>query len=71
MHIIKKIITELLSWIEILLKAVTVLFLLAMAKVTLRTNPEIAIPVLSTAVLAFLVWYFFPQLKQAFNKRQP
>jgi len=68
MHIFKKIITEIFSWIEMLVKIISVLLLLAMAKVTLRTNPEIAIPVLSSAALAFLIWYFFPQLKQAFNK---
>jgi len=63
LNTLKKIIAELLSWIVALLKIVTALFILAIAKVTLRTNPDIAIPVLISAAILFLLWYFAPQIK--------
>ena len=63
MSLLKKIINECLSLIVALLKVVTFIFILAIAKVTLRTNPEIAIPVLCTAAISFLLWYFAPKIK--------
>jgi len=63
LNTLKKIITELLSWIVALLKIATGLFILAIAKVTLRTNPEIAVPILIAAAITFLLWYFAPQIK--------
>ena len=64
METIKKTITELLSWFLLLLKLLLAIFLLAVAKITLRTNPEIAAPILGLAAVIFLVWYFLPQIKQ-------
>jgi len=41
-----------------LIQLLVALFLLAMLKVTLRTNPEIAIPVLATsAAIAGFYWF--------------
>ena len=41
-----------------LIQLLIALFLLAMIKVTLRTNPEIAIPVLvSSAAIAAFYWF--------------
>ena len=56
-----------MSWVLALLKLLVAISLLAIAKVTLRTNPEIAIPVLITAAVMFVIWYFFPQIKQFFK----
>ncbi len=67
MNTFQKIITELLSWLLALLKLLVAIALLAIAKITLRTNPEIAIPVLATAAVMFLLWYFAPQIKQFFK----
>jgi len=58
---------SLLGWVLILLKLLVALFLFAMAKVILRTNPELAIAVLSAAGVMFLAWYFAPQIKQFFK----
>ena len=57
----------LLSWFLALLKLLIAISLLAIAKVTLRTNPDLAIAVLGTAVVLFLLWYFAPQIKQFFK----
>jgi len=62
-----KIIPSLLSWLLALLKLLVAIFLLAIAKITLRTNPDIAIPVLITAAILFLAWYFAPQIKNFFR----
>lgn len=59
--------TGLLGWFLAALKLLVAIFLLAIAKITLRTNPEIAIPVLATAAVMFLIWYFAPQIKQFFR----
>jgi len=59
--------TVVLSWLLALLKLLVAISLLAIAKITLRTNPEIAIPVLATAAVMFLIWYFLPQIKQFFK----
>jgi hypothetical protein len=48
-----------------LLKVVIFISLLALAKVTLRTNPDIAI--LGAAVVLFLLWYFAPKIKSYLN----
>ena len=41
-----------------LIQLLVALFLLAILKVTLRTNPEIAIPILATsAVIAVFYWF--------------
>jgi hypothetical protein len=63
----QKITTELLSWLLALLKLVIAITLIAIAKVTLRTNPDLAIAVLGTAAVMFLLWYFAPQIKQFFK----
>ena len=63
MSLFKKIINECLSLIVALLKVLTFIFILAIAKVTLRTNPEIAIPILCTTAISFLLWYFAPKIK--------
>ncbi len=59
--------TGLLGWFLAALKLLVAIFLLAIAKITLRTNPEIAIPVLVAAAVMFLIWYFAPQIKQFFR----
>ncbi len=59
--------TSLMGWFLALLKLLVAISLFAIAKITLRTNPEIAIPVLTTAAVMFLVWYFAPQIKQFFK----
>lgn len=53
-----------MSWLLALLKVSIVLFILAIAKVILRTNPDIAVPVLGAAIILFLLWYFLPQIKR-------
>ncbi|MDC9728652.1 MAG: hypothetical protein PSN04_04890 [Methyloprofundus sp.] len=63
MSLFKKIIHECLSYLIALLKLVIFISLLAIAKVTLRTNPDIAIPVLSTAAAIFFLWLFAPKIK--------
>lgn len=60
-------ITGLMSWLLALLKLLVAISLLAIAKITLRTNPDIAIPVLIAAAVMFLLWYFAPQIKQFFK----
>ena len=50
-----------------LLKITIALSLLGIAKVTLRTNPEIATAVLVTAAILFLLWHFSPQIKHFFK----
>lgn len=67
MSLFKKIIHELLSYLVALLKVVIFISLLALAKVTLRTNPDIAIPILGAAVVLFLLWYFAPKIKSYLN----
>ncbi len=67
MNTLQKITTELLSWLLTLLKLVIAIGLLAIAKITLRTNPDLAIAVLGTAAVMFLLWYFAPQIKQFFK----
>ena len=57
----------LMSWGLALLKLLIAIALLAIAKVTLRTNPDLAIAVLGTAAVIFLLWYFAPQIKQFFR----
>jgi len=59
--------TGLLGWFLALLKVLVALFILAIAKVLLRTNPELAIAVLASALIMFLGWYFAPQIKQFFK----
>ena len=56
-----------MSWGLALLKLLIALSLLAIAKITLRTNPDLAIAVLGTAAIIFLLWYFAPQIKQFFR----
>ncbi len=63
----QKIVNSTLGWLLAILKAVVVLFILGIAKVTLRTNPDIAFPVLGAAVMFFLLWYFAPQIKRYLN----
>ncbi len=53
-----------MNWLLALLKVSIVLFVLAMAKVILRTNPDVAMPVLGAAAMLFLLWYFLPQIKR-------
>ncbi|MCK5354477.1 MAG: hypothetical protein KAJ63_05115 [Methyloprofundus sp.] len=67
MNSLQKLMLSLLGWCLALLKLLVAIFLLAMAKVILRTNPELAIAVLSTAAVMFLAWYFAPQIKQFFK----
>jgi len=57
-----------MSWFLALLKVLVALSLLAVAKVTLRTNPDLAIAVLATAAVMFLLWYFAPNIKQFFKQ---
>ena len=64
----KKIITEGLSWLLLLIKLLLALLLIALAKVTLRTNPILAMTVLGVAAVFFLLWYFAPQLKHYFDR---
>jgi len=47
-----------MGWLFALLKVIGVLFILAIAKVLLRTNPDIAVPVLGGTAILFLLWYF-------------
>ncbi|NOQ14771.1 MAG: hypothetical protein GQ583_09905 [Methyloprofundus sp.] len=68
MDTLQKFMTAVLSWLLALLKLLVAVSLLAIAKITLRTNPEIAIPVLATAAVMFLIWYFLPQIKQFLNR---
>jgi len=63
----QKIMRSALSWVLALLKVVVVLFILGIAKVILRTNPDIAVPVLGVAAILFLLWYFAPQIKRLLN----
>jgi len=63
----QKLISSALSWLLALLKVVVVLFVLGIAKVILRTNPDLAVPVLGTATILFLLWYFAPQIKRFLN----
>jgi len=63
----QKIVKSALGWLLALLKVVVVLFILGIAKVTLRTNPDIAAPVLGTSAILFLLWYFAPQIKRFLN----
>jgi len=56
-----------MSWFVALLKLLVAISLLAIAKVTLRTNPELAIAMLSVAAGMFLLWYFLPQIKKFFK----
>jgi len=65
---LKEFIAGLLEWTVALLKIATALLILAIAKVTLRTNPEIAIPVLSISAIIFLGWFFAPKIKNYLNK---
>ncbi|GFO76181.1 hypothetical protein BPLS_P3821 [Bathymodiolus platifrons methanotrophic gill symbiont] len=58
---------SLMGWGLALLKLLIALSLLAIAKITLRTNPDLAIAVLGTAAVIFLLWYFTPQIKQFFR----
>ena len=67
MDTFQKFMMVLLSWFLALLKLLIAISLLAIAKVTLRTNPDLAIAVLGTAVVLFLLWYFAPQIKQFFK----
>ncbi|NOQ17140.1 MAG: hypothetical protein GQ581_08780 [Methyloprofundus sp.] len=67
MNTLQKITTELLGWLLALLKIAIAIGLLAIAKVTLRTNPDLATAVLGTAAVMFLLWYFAPQIKQFFK----
>ena len=63
----QKFLTVLMSWFVALLKLFVAISLLGIAKVTLRTNPELAIAVLSAAAGMFLLWYFLPQIKKFFK----
>ena len=63
----QKIVKSALGWLLALLKVVVVLFILGIAKVILRTNPDIAVPVLGVAAILFLLWYFAPQIKRFLN----
>jgi len=63
----QKLISSALSWLLALLKVVVVLFVLGIAKVILRTNTDLAVPVLGTATILFLLWYFAPQIKRFLN----
>ncbi len=67
MSTLQTIMTTLMSWLLALLKLLIAIGLLAIAKVTLRTNPDLAITVLGTAAVMFLLWYFAPQIKQFFK----
>ena len=67
MNTLQKFMTGLLGWFLALLKVLVALFILAIAKVLLRTNPELAIAVLASALIMFLGWYFAPQIKQFFK----
>ncbi|MDF1582848.1 MAG: hypothetical protein RQ733_02705 [Methyloprofundus sp.] len=61
------IVSSTLSWFLALLKVVVVLFILGIAKVILRTNPDIAVPMLGAAAILFILWYFVPQIKRFLN----
>ncbi|BCG64519.1 MAG: hypothetical protein methR_P2303 [Methyloprofundus sp.] len=67
MSTLQKIMSTLMSWLLALLKLLIAIGLLAIAKITLRTNPDLAIAVLGTAAVMFLLWYFAPQIKQFFK----
>ncbi len=69
MNLGQKFMSSALSWLLALLKVVVVLFVLGIAKVILRTNPDLAIPVLGTAAILFLLWYFAPQIKRFLNNK--
>lgn len=56
-----------MSWGLTILKLLIALFILGIAKVILRTNPDLAIAVLGTAAVMFLLWYFAPQIKHFFK----
>ncbi|MCF7970634.1 MAG: hypothetical protein K9L22_05650 [Methylococcaceae bacterium] len=58
MGLFKKFMMASMGWLLAMLKVVVVLFILAIAKVLLRTNPDIAIPTLGVAAILFLLWYF-------------
>ncbi len=64
---LQNLITALLSWGLALLKLLIAISLLGVAKVLLRTNPDLAIAVLGTALAFFIIWYFAPQIKQFFK----
>lgn len=67
MTISKKILTIILEWGLALLKLLIAITLLAVAKVLLRTNPDLAIALLGTAAVMFLLWYFAPHIKNFFK----
>ncbi|MBE0469163.1 MAG: hypothetical protein IBX55_06580 [Methyloprofundus sp.] len=63
----QKIVSSTLNWFLALLKVVVVLFILGIAKVILRTNPDIAVSMLGAAAILFILWYFVPQIKRFLN----
>jgi len=63
----KRVVRNILSWVYALLKIVVVIFILAVAKVLLRTNTELAVAILGGIAALFLVWYFFADIKRLMN----
>jgi len=63
----KRVVRNILSWVYALLKIVVVIFILAVAKVLLRTNTELAVAILGGTAALFLVWYFFADIKRLMN----
>lgn len=59
--------TATMEWGLALLKLIVVITLFGVAKVILRTNPDLAIAILGAAACIFLLWYFAPQIKNFFR----